>query len=311
VASYHVISIDGGGIRGLVTTILLQRLELEVPGWLDQANLLAGTSTGGLIALALAHGLGLDDLRALYELKGESIFDDSWLDDLRDIGGITGAQYDNRNLTRELRRILGDVRLKDLQKKVLISAFDLDNEDPDPLKRSWKPKFFHNFAGVDSDGEQLAYKVGLYSTAAPTYFPVVDGYIDGGVVANNPAMAALAQTQDLRAFSRPPRLEDVRLISFSTGRSLYRIEGKRLDWGYGQWAKPLVTIMLEGVMGVADYQCRQILGGNYFRLDPINPFNLAIGLDEVKKVPDLVAFAGSVDIAQAAEWLRRRWMAED
>jgi hypothetical protein len=73
----------------------------------------------------------------------------------------------------------------------------------------------------------------------------------------------------------------------------------------------MVGIMLEGVMGVADYQCRQLLADNYFRLDPLNPFNVAIGLDDVKKVPDLVAFASSVDIGEAAEWLRRRWLAND
>jgi len=281
---------------------------MEVPGWLDSADLLAGTSTGGLIALGLAHGLALGEMRDLYEMKGALIFDDTWLDDLRDFGGIAGAQYDNRHLTHELRRILGDVRLRDLQKRVLISSFDLDNEEADPLKRSWKPKFFHNFPGLDSDGDLLAYKVGLYTTAAPTYFPTVDGYIDGGVIANNPAMAAIAQTQDQRAFSRPPRLADLRVLSISTGRSLYRIEGKRLDWGYGQWAKPLVSIMLEGGMGVADYQCRQILGPNYLRVNPINPFNLAIALDDVKKIPDLVAFASSVDVTEAVEWLRERWM---
>jgi Patatin-like phospholipase len=307
-APYRIISFDGGGIRGLVTAILLERLEAEVPGWLGAADLLAGTSTGGLIALGLAHGLHPAALRELYELKGPRIFDDSWLDDLRDLGGITGAQYDNRALSCELRQVLGNVRLKDLKKRVLISAFDLDNEDPDPLRRSWKPKFFHNFAGPDSDGEMLAYEVGLYTTAAPTYFPSVDGYIDGGVVANNPAVAALAQTQDRRSFSRPPRLDEVRLLSISTGRSLYRIEGQRLDWGYGQWAKPLVSIILEGVTGVADFQCQQFLGGHYFRLDPLNPMNQAIALDDVKHIPDLVAFASVVDLDETAGWLRRHWL---
>jgi len=305
---YRIVSFDGGGIRGLVTAIVLERLEAAVPGWLDGADLLAGTSTGGLIALGLAHGLQPAALRDLYELKGPRIFDDSWLDDLRDLGGITGAEYDNRALTCELRLALGDTRLRDLKKKVLVAAFDLDNEDPDPQRRGWKPKFFHNFSGSDSDGNTPAYKVGLYTTAAPTYFPSVDGYIDGGMVANNPAMAALAQSQDRRSFSRPPRLDDVRMISFSTGRSLYRVDGSRLDWGYGQWAKPLMSIMFEGMMGVADYQCRQILGNHYFRLEPVNPMHLAIALDDVKRIPDLVAFASVVDLDDAAKWLREQWM---
>jgi patatin-like phospholipase/acyl hydrolase len=307
-AKYRIIAFDGGGIRGLITAILLERLEAEVPGWLDQANLLAGASTGGLIALGLAKGLRPHDLRGLYERKGDDIFDDSWLDDLRDLGRIAGAEYDNTNLAREVCRILGTTRLKDLQKRILIPAFDLDNEDPDPNQRSWKPKFFHNFPGVDSDGELPAVKVALYTTAAPTYFPTVDGYIDGGIVANNPSMAALAQTQDRRVFSRPPRLDEVALLSLSTGRALFRVEGSRLDWGFAQWARPLVSIMIEGSMGIADYQCRQLLNDNYFRLNPLNPINQAIQIDDVRKLPDLVAFASTVDLDETVAWINRRWL---
>ena len=65
--------------------------------------------------------------------------------------------------------------------------------------------------------------------------------------------------------------DDIALLSIGTGKSLVRIEGKNLDWGYAQWARPIIDMMLDGVMGVADYQCRQILGGNYFRLAPVFP----------------------------------------
>ena len=106
-ASYKILSLDGGGIRGLLTTIILERLNLLNPGWLDKVDLLAGTSTGGIIALGLAHGLTPTQLRNLYQMKGEKIFDDSWLDDLKDMGGLTGADYDNKNLKRELKKIFG------------------------------------------------------------------------------------------------------------------------------------------------------------------------------------------------------------
>jgi patatin-like phospholipase/acyl hydrolase len=188
----------------LLSLVLLERIEKTVPGWLDKVDLLAGTSTGGIIALGLAHSVPLADIRALYEQKGRDIFDDSWLDNLKDLGNVAGAQYGNKALSRELRRIFGETRLKDLRKRVLIPAFDLDNENPDASRRAWSPKFFHNFPGPDSDGDRLAYKVALYTSAAPTFFPAVDGYIDGGVFANNPSMAALAQTQDHRAMTGLP-----------------------------------------------------------------------------------------------------------
>lgn len=304
---YRILSLDGGGIRGLLTAILLERLETEVPGWLDKADLMTGTSTGGIIALGLAHGLKPKELRELYEKKGPAIFDDSWWDDVKDIGAVLGSDYDNKNLTKELRMIFGTTKLKDLRKKVLVPAFDLDNEDKDPKDRSWKPKFFHNFPGDDSDGEELAMKVALYTSAAPTYFPTVDGYIDGGVFANNPSMAALAQTQDSRSFQNPPGLDEIVLLSIGTGRSLFRIEGKNLDWGYAQWAKPLINIMMDGVAGVSDYQCRQILGDNYLRISPAFPPDKAIPLDAVKDIPELVSFAVSVDITETIRWLRKTW----
>jgi uncharacterized protein len=231
--TYRVLSIDGGGIRGLVTTVLLQRI-LAQPGLnnlLDSIDLVAGTSTGGLLALGIADQVDMAEVRDIYVNKGPKIFDDSWLDDLIDLGKLVGADYDIKPLGRELQKLLGDTTLGQLKKRVLITAFDLDNEDPDPSKRTWKPKLFHNFPGPNNDQEQLAYKVGMYTSAAPAYFPTVDGYIDGGVYASNPSMCALAQTQD-RRYEPKPTLEDIVLLSLGTGMSLQYIKGQVHDWGY-------------------------------------------------------------------------------
>lgn len=309
---FRILALDGGGIRGVITTVLLQRLNSEkgLSGWLDSVDLIAGTSTGGLIALGLAAGVDLQILRDLYETKGAEIFDDSWLDNLVNLGQIAGAQYDNKNLERELRRVLGSTTtLAQLKKKVLITSFDLDNEDSDPAKRTWKPKLFHNFAGADSDGATLAYKAGLYTSAAPTYFPTVDGYVDGGVFANNPSMCALTQTQDARIRNRPA-FSEIALLSLGTGTPLVYIPDKRLDWGFAQWAQPLVNLMLDGVSGIADYQCRKILGDQYHRLAPVFKPGVNLPLDAVKRVPEMVQFAEDVDLAATARWLRKYWPAK-
>jgi patatin-like phospholipase/acyl hydrolase len=307
-ATYRILSLDGGGIRGIITVILMQRLnsDPQLAGWLDSVDLIAGTSTGGLLALGLANGLDLQRIRDLYENRGQAIFDDSWLDNLVDLGTIIGAQYGIRNLTRELRRILGQTTLGQLRKRVLIAAFDLDNEASDPARRTWKPKLFHNFPGPDSDSSLLAYKVGLYTAAAPTYFPSADGYIDGGVYASNPSMCALAQSQDSR-FAGQPSLSDVVLLSLGTGTSLTYVQGRNLDWGYAQWAKPLISLMLDGTAGIADYQCKQILGQRYHRLAPVFPPGVSIPMDAVKRVPDMVQFAGTVDLSATVQWLKDHW----
>jgi len=308
VARYRILSLDGGGIRGLITAILLMRLEAErgLAGWLERADLMAGTSTGGLIALALARDLGLPAIRALYEHKAEAIFDDSWLDNVKNLGSILGAQYSTGNLKRELQRLFGKSRLRDLRKRVLVTAFDLDNEDPKPERRRWKPKLFHNFPGADSDGAMRAWQVGLYTSAAPTYFPSVDGYVDGGVFAMNPSMCALAQSQDHR-IGRTPAQQDVTLLSLGTGSSLIYVPGANHDWGHAQWAQALLGVMFDGTVGIADYQCRQLLGARYHRLAPAFAPGEAFPLDCVDRIPEMVAFAQNVDIAPAAKWLRSYW----
>jgi patatin-like phospholipase/acyl hydrolase len=307
-AKHRILSLDGGGIRGVVTAVILQRLNAEagIAGWLDTVDLIAGTSTGGLLALGLAHGLTPEYMRNVYEKNGDDIFDDSWLDNVIDLGKIAGADYDIKNFERELKKIFGTTTLAQLQRRVLIAAFDLDNESSSKASRTWKPKLFHNYPGSDSDGNELAYKVGLYTSAAPTYFPSVDGYIDGGVYANNPSMCALAQSQDPRFPNQPP-ISDVVLLSVGTGTSLVYIRGKELDWGYAQWAQPLVSLMLDGVAGIADYQCKQILGQRYHRLAPVFPPGVSIPMDEVERVPYMAKFAESLDLTATVRWLVHNW----
>lgn len=149
----------------------------------------------------------------------------------------------------------------------------------------------------------------MATTAAPTYFPSYKGYVDGGVVANNPSLAALAQTQDSRAkITNRPALDQVAVLSIGTGISLYHISGENLDWGYAQWTRPLIDLMLEANMGIADYQCRQIIGDNYHRLAPVFPPQISIKLDEWKKADYLVEFANNLNLSETISWLEElKW----
>jgi hypothetical protein len=255
----------------------------------------------------LAAELDPQAIRGLYEHRAERVFADSIWDDIRDLGKILGADYDVENLRRETQDLFGDRTLAELTKRVLVTTFDLDNEDP--TARTWKPKIFHNFEGPDSDGAQAAYKIATYTCAAPTYFASEGGYIDGGVFAPNPSMCALAQSQDGRNLPTDrPALSDVRLFSFGTGRSFEHVEGKSLDWGYVEWIRPLISLMLDGTNGVADFQCRQILGDDrYFRLAPTFPPDKSIDQDEVDEIPYMIEFAEQLDITAAAAWLRTHW----
>lgn len=300
-SSYRILALDGGGIRGLYTAVLLDRLLEQVPSFTDRADLLAGTSTGGILALGLASGIAVKDLIALYRDNGSAIFSRSLWHEIRDLGDLTGSKYDDNNLIHLIQDAFGERTLDDLlPRHVLVPSFDLDNEAVPPASRMWKPKFFHNFEGADSDGQEKIGDVALRTSAAPTYFPAYQGYVDGGVVANNPAMSALAQAIDPATGGQ--QLTDLRLFSIGTGLTPQFVSGDMLDWGLAQWAPVLANVMIEGMMGVADYQCARLLGDKYFRLGPLLP--APVPLDCAEKIPNLIAYAEDVDITEAVTWLK-------
>lgn len=175
-STYKILSLDGGGIRGLITSIMLERLEERNPGILSQVDLIAGTSTGGLLALGLASGLSPTQARSMYEDKGHIVFKDSIVGNILDAGNLIGAAYPIQPLRDELMLQFGGKRLKDLIKKVLISSFDLDNNPQNQEStRNWKAKFFHNFPGSDSDEDQSVVDVALRTANAPPISPYTRG----------------------------------------------------------------------------------------------------------------------------------------
>jgi uncharacterized protein len=300
-AHYHILSLDGGGIRGVLTSTLLERLEDAHPGFLAKVDLFAGTSTGGILALGLAAGLTPAQCRQLYEVRGEAIFSNPLVRTVMELGNVLGAKYDNGHLKQALADLFGDKTLDDLPHKVLISSFLLDNNPYDPnTLRTWRPKFFHNYPSQGSDGRERVVDVALRTSAAPTYFPMVEQYVDGGVAANNPSMCALAQA--LHPDTGGQMLADIRLLSIGTGQRPKYVAEQNGNWGVVEWAPHLVDLLMEGSNGLGDYQCRQVLTGNYFRLNPTLPDDIA--LDDVSRVRQMRALATETDLSAAIDWVK-------
>jgi patatin-like phospholipase/acyl hydrolase len=299
-ANYYILSLDGGGIRGILSAILLERLEGAHPGMLQSFDLFCGTSTGGILALAFAYGLTPAQVYSFYKENGKKVFADSVIDNILDLGNFTGAQYSNKPLKDELTHVFGDKILGDLPKKVLVASFDLDNEAHNNYTmRAWKPKFFHNYPGKDSDSKEKITDVALRTSAAPTYFPIYQGYIDGGVVADNPSICGLAQA--LNPSTGGQKIENLILLSIGTGLNPHYLIAKNRDWGLLQWAPHMVDIMLEGSSGTAEYQCQQILDKRFFRINPVLP--VPIALDDVEKIPLIEEIANQVNLIQAITWV--------
>ena len=118
---------------------------------------------------------------------------------------------------------------------------------------------------------------------------------------------ALAQALDPRSGTHAA-LADCALLSLGTGTSLVHIRGQRLDWGYAQWAKPLIGLMMDGTAGIADYQCARMLGARYHRLAPAFAPGVSIPLDAVDRIPKLREFAAAIDLSGTVEWIETEWL---
>lgn len=206
------------------------------------------------------------------------------------------ADYSLENLKLLLERVVDSITLGELPKKVLITKFDLKDGTVDPPR--WKPKIFHNYASSNGDEDQRLVDVVLGSVAAPVYFPTYGKFSDGGVAANNPSTCSLAQAYH-------EGFRDVRLLSLGTGFNPKFVDEQDADWGLIQWGLSLVNIFMEGVNEVADYQCKQILSEDYFRVQLFLPF--PISLDEWQFTNELIAIADSVDLDPLLDWFDDRF----
>jgi uncharacterized protein len=277
-----VLSIDGGGIRGLIPAVVLAAVEERCGKRIaDAFDLLVGTSTGGILALALARAdrqYMAKDLIELYEEDGPKIFHRSLLRRFESVDGYIDELYDHKALKESLRQHLGDARLKDASCHVFITAYELN------LRKA----FF--FRSARATGEERASQppdaydfpmaeVAHATSAAPTYFEPVratsatgEAYdlIDGGVFATNPAMCAYAELRKTGAASDPV------FLSLGTGTQTrqHAIDPERArGWGKLGWVRPLIDIMFDGVSDTVEFELGQLLGERYVRLQ--TPLNLA------------------------------------
>jgi patatin-like phospholipase/acyl hydrolase len=256
----RVLSIDGGGIRGLIPALVLTEIE-ERSGkriW-ELFDLIAGTSTGGILACALCapDPLPAEQLVGLYEDEGPKIFDRSVWQRIRSAEGLLDEKYDAAALDRALERFLSDKRLAETKPDLLIPAYNMG--DPGPY-------FFKSRKARDEGEDFPLSHVARATSAAPTYFEPFEltgeALVDGGVFAANPAMCAFAEVMRFQPAA------DVVLLSLGTGqRTRTRHFADVKDWGLIEWAKPILDVVFDGVSDAVDYQLRHSLDeGKYWRL---------------------------------------------
>jgi patatin-like phospholipase/acyl hydrolase len=311
VVKYKIISFDGGGLRGLISVGIIARIVKYLRAdWYQDANFYAGTSTGSIIALNLANGKNIQDVSDFYETYGPAMFNKrSWYY-FSSIFKLFHVGYKNKILRHQLHVLFNNKKLTELEKQVLVVSYNLYSAQG--MRKVWKPKIFHNFKGTVEHSKYAdditIVDALLSSSAAPTYLPSHGHFIDGGVCANNPSMCAVTQVLDLRNADKT-KLSDITLISFGTGDNPTPIKETNLKWGILKWSTKLLKLVFEGSNGIADYQCRQLLGkDSYLRIDI--DLDETIELDNAQKIDDMKTVVDRIPqskITEWGDWIRAHW----
>jgi predicted acylesterase/phospholipase RssA len=272
----RVLSIDGGGVRGILPALFLRAFEEHTKkSTSDLFDLAIGTSTGGLIALALTHSrraLTAREMLDLYVSHGNKIFGSPRSSF---VSTFFRPRYNNNGL-RELGALLfGEGRLAEAKIPTAVTAYDIVERRPRVLK-SWK-------AAKDVRRDCYLWEAALATSAAPTYFPAVKigerTLIDGGVFANNPSAIALAEAR----FMWPD--DEVLLVSLGTGigAKLGHLPDDVNSWGSLQWVVPLMDCMFDGSSDSIDYVAKALLGSNRYYRFQITIHPDLVGMDNVSK----------------------------
>jgi patatin-like phospholipase/acyl hydrolase len=301
--SVRILTIDGGGVRGIIPAVVLGEMERRTGHHPSELfDVIAGTSTGSLLAMSMV--IAGEDGRPKYQAASSAdayeafapkIFPrERWLQ----IRGLVHEKYSAAGLEAALQDFLGEVPFSQALVHCFVPTYDLLSQD------------IHVFdsarSALNTGDDILMRHVVRGATAAPTYFdPFVIGppisdhkrvLVDGGLYANNPSMLALTQVARHHVDS------DVLVVSLGTGRTpAQAMSDDGQDWGLARWAKPLLHIVANGTNKVIDLELQHFLGSErYFRfqadlpeecdLDDASPTRFQdlrrLGEDLVKKISD-------------------------
>lgn len=280
----RILSIDGGGIRGLIPAVVLTEIERRSNRRIaDLFHLIAGTSTGGMMALGLARPradgrpMPAAEITRVFLQEGPDVFSRTVWKEVSSLGGITEEKYDSEPLERYLKKSLGETRLSDALVDVLVTAYDLRRRAPFFFK-SWKAKGLQLHGGeTAAQFDFLMRDAARAATATPTFFVPADVkneaaqkfvFVDGGVFANNPAMCAYVSARRLY-----PAAKKIMLVSLSTGLPDIRLPaGSANSWGMAAWVRPILNMILDGVGHSTHRHMTDLLGAEYFRFHvDLNP----------------------------------------
>jgi len=297
-----ILSIDGGGIRGIIPGQVLIALEDKLQKMTNNPNariadyfdFFAGTSTGGILTCILLCPSDTDpghtkfsanDAVNLYVNNGHHIFSVSLLHKIVSLDGILEEKYEATAIESYLKEYFDKLRLSELLKPCIITSYDIHRR---------QTKFFaqQDFAIEGKVADFYVKDVCRATSAAPTYFQTelvksLSGEyyacIDGGVFANNPTLCAYSE---VRNADGSPTAKDMFVLSIGTGSQETPYDyDKAKNWGADGWVKPIIDIMMSGAAEVTDYHMTMMFSANgneanYVRIQPSSLKNADPQMDD-------------------------------
>lgn len=317
---FKILSIDGGGIRGIIPAIILAEMEKRTGKRIfEMFDLIAGTSTGGILTLGLTMPNPLapsqaqytaKDMVELYRKEGKRIFYEPLSERYTKTDDLIRPKYSSEGREEVLSAYLGETPLKNALKPVFITSYDIE------IRR---PIFFVSDRSAEKIGEYFR-KIGsgfkmkqaaMATSAAPSFFEPYHlatiqtdssfyTLVDGGVFANNPTSLAIMEAIiAARRTGEKLDLSEILVVSMGTGSLTRKYSYDRAkNWGLIGWLEPIINIMMDGMSESVASQLEQLLPDDpgypkhYYRFQaPLNEANDDMDDGSAENIAKLVELA--------------------
>jgi hypothetical protein len=287
VTTRRILSIDGGGIKGIFPVAFLASLEEDIKGSIGEYfDLIVGTSTGGIIALGLGLGFTAKELLSFYEDLGKTVF--SGNHHLRLVRQLGLSKYKAGPLKVALEGRFDDMKLGDSKVRLVIPSLNLETGEVHVFKTAHHPKF-------EKDWKESAVSVAMATAAAPTYFPSHTlscgiPLVDGGMWANNPVGVAVVEAVGVLEWDR----FHLKMLSLGCTSSPLDVGiGRRYGMGFLYWARRIADVFMSG-QSSGSLGTAKLLAGqqNVFRISPMVPAG-RFGLATIRETLSLKGLGAS------------------
>ncbi|ELP89765.1 hypothetical protein EIN_424870 [Entamoeba invadens IP1] len=291
---YHVFSVDGGGIKGVLESIIIARILAQNKDFLKSIDLLCGCSVGSILVSFLAVGYAPETCADLLQIISENVF-------VRSKINVTECKYKTSVLKAILEYTLGETKIKDIKRHFLVDSFRIDSTSEN---RECEAVCFTNLQ-KGYEEERLS-DICLRSSAAPTYFEPYQMYVDGGMLNNTPVGLSWGYLFGINGLNLDPKR--VSCFSLSAGKpDPYYIDSTKIGkGGVMQWAVKISDTFFYSIRSWTVKEGDLYLGDRWLRFDP--PLGCVIDLDDIEKMPKIREIAETVDITVVNEWVQKHWL---